>query len=576
MTKNQEKARFSFEEVKDYTINLGFTYDDETIQLKANLFNAISDFINNKLDLRDIDRNYDYLVSILLMEDVSDDDQIRILLGRLDMIPEALHQFTEEEKCGFAFCVYYPVCVKHLNPHYDGATALADFTSIAEIKRLFEEHRKYNPQMYELFGSAFEADETEPFGYSRLNPIITTNQENLYNYLNSLTLDGQPVRCFLDPASYEYSPDFIEQHNIINPYSEDLHPIYIFPHGKYNSTEAPEGFQLSSEYLYLNTIGDNSPIDATDDEYVGEYDQVYDFKVLADAFLSKGEDGLFSRASRNCIYISEGSGVNLVGRDEITAHFKHVREAGPSRHFCFEAVITDAPAKAGYPVGTACLLLAAEDPTNYTAIVFVNHNEDGKIRRIKLVKDPAYRLMLTKLHCPENAEEIQFEPYETGLPIPEDLLSLDFYRKMLEVNNEMISQGKQGLGDYACIGISNVLTVMDEFADHTLSFDDLLGAFRFIKNVDKGLEEFSISSNDSYRDVVRALRNYPSTKDIPNVNMKLFAFALWYALVNTRYDEETNTKYYRTDEFDSVSFIQLEYADLLDENPEFFSINLDL
>lgn len=58
--------------------------------------------------------------------------------------------------------------------------------------------------------------------------------------------------------------------------------------------------------------------------------------------------------------------------------------------------------------------------------------------------------------------------------------------------------------------------------------------------------------------------------------MKLFAFALWYAQVYTRYDEEDGRNYYRTDEFDDIGFIRQEYDDLFEERPEFFSFNPDV
>lgn len=63
---------------------------------------------------------------------------------------------------------------------------------------------------------------------------------------------------------------------------------------------------------------------------------------------------------------------------------------------------------------------------------------------------------------------------------------------VMEINDEMVAQGQQRIGNYYCMCISNVAAALDEFSDHALTFEAILDAIWFIRDIVDGCEATSI------------------------------------------------------------------------------------
>lgn len=551
-------GRFTFDEVKEVISGMGYELTEKDIRVNTVLANAVSEFTHDKLTLTEIFTAFDFLNDVLtgdrpdIICGIADVDRIRTQARLMEGMPETAGKLDDEEKMAFAFCVFFTSCILVIDPETDEpVSGISRFENVEAVKKLYEYDRKDHPERYWLVDSDKYADTSKPYGFSSENPVIVTTVAASYEYLNMLTKDGFPVE-YERVGSTGGPSGIIDEYKVTVPFDEKEYSIYIDPYGSYNSPDAPEGFEL-------NLFG------GIEDEYEPEADEKdfsdaeYDFRVLAHAFTGKDTESLFERTAEDVIYTSEAGGVDLKGNEEIADHFRYVRENTGDSNFCLRAVITEAPENAEYPVGTECLLLAQGEYDNVRSICFVDHDKNGNICRILLTTNGDYRFQKT-------------DQYYKNEP-----LRIDFYDRMMEINDEMVAQGQQRMSNYVCMCFSNVVAALDEFSNHALTFDVMIDILWFIGDILDGREaNFDISDEDSYRDVVRALRRYSTSKGIPYENMKLFAFALWYAQVYTRYEEEDGRSYRRIDEFDDVDFIRQEYEDMLAERPEFFSFNPDV
>lgn len=560
MSEGVNKERFTLEEVRDVISGMGYEMDERFTRLNMNLANAISEFTHDKLTLNEIFTAFDFLNDVLtgdrpdIICGIADVDRIRTQARLMEGIPETAGKLDDEEKMAFAFCVFFTSCILVIDPETDEpVSGLTQFTSVEEVKKLYHYDREDHPERYWLVDSDRNTDDSKPFGFSEDNPVIVTTVAAAYDYLNMLSKDGFPVE-YERTRSMSGPNGIMDEYRVTVPFDSREYMIYIDPYGSYNSIEAPEGFEL-------NLFGgfDDEPGYDERPEEEKLFDAEYDFRVLAHAFIGKDTESLFERTAADVIYTSEAGGVDLKGKEEIQKHFDYVRENTDDRNFCHKAIITEVPEESEYRIATECLLVAQDEYDSVRSICFVDHDEEGRISRILLTSNGDYRFQRT-------------DQYYKNEP-----LRPDFYDRMLEINDEMVRQGQQRMSNYLCMCYSNVVAVLDEFSGHTMTYDVMIDVLWFIGDILDGREaNFNISEEDSYRDIVRALRRYSTTKNIPYENMKLFAFALWYAQVYTRYDEEDDRSYRRIDEFDDVGFIRQEYEDMLAERPEFFSFNPDV
>lgn len=137
--------------------------------------------------------------------------------------------------------------------------------------------------------------------------------------------------------------------------------------------------------------------DAAIDEYgkgaVKDFD--HDLRLLRYT-LQKGQaERLRSVLAENCIYETDTSGSSYRGADEIIDRFNYVAENHEGEYFAHLAEITEIDEESlEFPVGTRCIVLAADEEDHYESIVFVTVDEEGNIARIKVSTDSRYHFRI--------------------------------------------------------------------------------------------------------------------------------------------------------------------------------------
>jgi len=128
----------------------------------------------------------------------------------------------------------------------------------------------------------------------------------------------------------------------------------------------------------------------------------HDLRLLRHT-LQKGEAERMSGVlNDNSVYETETNNGLYIGSKAIIEQFQYVTENHKGKYFAHLAEITDAEEEnMEFPVGTQCIVLAADQENNYESIVFMTTDEDGNIARIKVSRDGRYRF---KIHVPEKVK----------------------------------------------------------------------------------------------------------------------------------------------------------------------------
>ena len=135
----------------------------------------------------------------------------------------------------------------------------------------------------------------------------------------------------------------------------------------------------------------------------------------------------------------------------------------------------------------------------------------------------------------------------------------EFYKLTQEYNEKY----NFGFGDYECRCHSNFYAALDEFSNHEMTYDAIVAVWLFILDILNDKEDrFHISNDDAYRDIVKALMRYSSTKNIPYEGMKLFAFSIYYLFFIGKKNEVGET-ISRIDEFYDTDHIREVYENAL-------------
>lgn len=234
-------------EFENHLIDKGYNLGKDDKEVYLNLFRALFELTNKKLPYKDIIERYDEISDEMKL--LPKDDRIKIPFYKLDKIFNSL--LTKEEKEYFLFAIWYGECVtisleiEGENVLKNGNTKLTSIESIIKLKDSYYKDSKF----YKMFH--FEEDnelfKIGKFGYSKKNPVQSTNINNTKIYLESLkTSKGKKVNykrlgsVFLKEIDksideYElYKQSFFGRNVPIGI-------IFINSYSNYNSTEIPKG-----------------------------------------------------------------------------------------------------------------------------------------------------------------------------------------------------------------------------------------------------------------------------------------------------------------------------------------------
>lgn len=139
--------------------------------------------------------------------------------------------------------------------------------------------------------------------------------------------------------------------------------------------------------------------DAAIEEYesgiVKDFD--HDLRLLRYT-LKKGQaERLRSVLTEESVYETDTSGTSYHGADEIIDRFNFVEENHKGEYFAHMAEITEIEESSlDFPVGTKCIVLAADEEDHYESIVFISVDGEGNISQIKVSTDSRYHFRVER------------------------------------------------------------------------------------------------------------------------------------------------------------------------------------
>ena len=102
--------------------------------------------------------------------------------------------------------------------------------------------------------------------------------------------------------------------------------------------------------------------------------------------------------SDNAEYFSEWADETYIGKDAIVERFKYVQDSNPERpffaHFATIIEIADGEEEVSHAVGERCIIIALETEEKLDSICFMECDEDNKISRIEVTRNPRYHFKI--------------------------------------------------------------------------------------------------------------------------------------------------------------------------------------
>ncbi len=144
--------------------------------------------------------------------------------------------------------------------------------------------------------------------------------------------------------------------------------------------------------------------DAAIHEYEGGIvkDMAHHLALFRYTFVKGEAERLRSVLSPSAVYETQAGERFYQGPDAIIERLSYVHAHRNGDYFAHIATITEAAEDAEFPVGTDCIVLAAEEEDRYESIVFLSLDDEGRVQRIKVVTDSRYHFRLV---CETPTEE---------------------------------------------------------------------------------------------------------------------------------------------------------------------------
>ena len=205
--------------------------------------------------------------------------------------------------------------------------------------------------------------------------FMATVKKVIWGYIN-ITGEGHRafLRCFIDTQFGEL---------------ELAHTLDQVDRSQLDNIKA--GAIVSGECV----ISGDLALDEYENGVIKDYE--HDLRLLRYSFLKGEEERLRTVLSEDAIYISESTGKQFSGKDEIIGSIQKTRNnqaAQNTKMFSQMATITEAEDGMEYSVGTRCLVLSYDEEEAYEAIAFIDVNHIGEIERIKISTDSHYHFRI--------------------------------------------------------------------------------------------------------------------------------------------------------------------------------------
>lgn len=151
------------------------------------------------------------------------------------------------------------------------------------------------------------------------------------------------------------------------------------------------------------------------DVAIKEYDQGIikdfdnNFKLLRQVIIKGEAERMRSVLCEDAVYISDASNKSYEGISEIVDRFNYVHKEKNEKVFATPATITSVDnEELEYPIGTRCLLISYDAEDDYSAIAFLDVNEEGNIKRIYITTDSRYHFKADeKIHDSSPLDDIE-------------------------------------------------------------------------------------------------------------------------------------------------------------------------
>ena len=124
----------------------------------------------------------------------------------------------------------------------------------------------------------------------------------------------------------------------------------------------------------------------------------HNLSLLRYTFQEGEAERLRAALSDDAEYISEWAGLNYYGKDEIINKFNYVMESNPDcpffAHLATIISIDEGDEELPYSVGQRCIIIASESEYDYDSICFMECDEENKISKIVVSRNPRYHFKL--------------------------------------------------------------------------------------------------------------------------------------------------------------------------------------
>jgi len=230
---------------------------EREILIYCNVFEIISEFVNNKLTDEEILNVYDLLSDVIkndrpdVVPYVSKEERISVQVRLMEELEETKGKLTMDEKVGLAFCIYTGECVKVYDEKRDiMCNGIVLFDSFEHIKNELDDDKKLFPDVYNfLLNQSIVFDNT--YGFSEDNPIRATSISDSYEYLDRLRFNGTPILYDRIGSFGNTNGDiidgydiFVEKRGFFTVKQRKIATLYINPYCDVTPQIPPTGFTL--------------------------------------------------------------------------------------------------------------------------------------------------------------------------------------------------------------------------------------------------------------------------------------------------------------------------------------------
>lgn len=241
----------TYKQIKNYLNKININMSEINIIANSNLCYIVSDYCNNKINVIEIIKMYDYITDVLqgkypnLVINVSKED--RIIWAEKIIINNNKYGLTENEIEFFAFCIVYSFFVYTINENTQKLEqSIYDFTSKKRIVAEYEKTKKEKIWEFEI--KECSSLEKEDYGYTIENPIEVINVSMEYIYLDSIVTSDNKEIFYNRVGSFNGKNDiFVDGYDIFIKKlfgKKKIATLYISCNGSKNSKGAPNGFKF--------------------------------------------------------------------------------------------------------------------------------------------------------------------------------------------------------------------------------------------------------------------------------------------------------------------------------------------